>query len=404
MMFKIDGRIFHGFFLFLVSLLIGLSTGCSSNNFLENPASQRIAVMGALLIDGHGGEPLMDAVILINNGYIEKVGRAGNIDIPGGTRILDLGGSTILPGFINAHVHYGFSADNLKAWASGGVTTVRDEGLFSNHSIEEKLAWRKRIMNDPAYARLVTAGQMITVPGGYGSLTITSPENARQVVLDELLLGFDQIKVSLEDGYAGESGLARLTSDELAVIVETAHQAGTRVSGHITQAAYIKDMLDAGVDDIAHIAYDPISPDVIQRMVANDVILIPTFTVFRNYGASLDGCSANLRHFVNAGGKVALGNDYGGGPADFELGIPMFEIEMMTSAGMTPMEIIQAGTYHAAITVGLEKQIGTIETGKIADILVIAGNPLEDLRALKNIRLVIHNGTIITPISDPVSQ
>ena len=83
---------------------------------------------------------------------------------------------------------------------------------------------------------------------------------------------------------------------------------------------------------------------------------------------------------------VALGNDYGGGPGDFELGIPMFEIEMMTSAGMTPMQIIQAGTYHAAITVGLEDQIGTLEAGKIADILVVGGNPLVDLQKLTDIR------------------
>ncbi|MGA9397871.1 MAG: hypothetical protein WBV22_06380, partial [Anaerolineaceae bacterium] len=126
-----------------------------------------------------------------------------------------------------------------------------------------------------------------------------------------------------------------MTPDELAAITETAHQAGTRVSGHITESAYIEAMLDAGVDDIAHSAYDPIPPDIIRRMVAEDVILIPTFTVFRNYGASLDGCTANLSSFVKAGGSVALGNDYGGGPEEFELGIPMFEIEMMTSAGMT---------------------------------------------------------------------
>ncbi|MGB8253737.1 MAG: hypothetical protein WCF08_11040, partial [Anaerolineaceae bacterium] len=172
---------------------------------------------------------------------------------------------------------------------------------------------------------------MITVPGGYGSLIITSPEDARQAVNMELALGFEQIKVALEDGYAGESGLAKLTPDELATITETAHQAGTRVSGHITESAYIEAMLDAGVDDIAHSAYDPIPPDIIRRMVAEDVILIPTFTVFRNYGASLDGCTANLSSFVKAGGSVALGNDYGGGPEEFELGIPMFEIEMMTS-------------------------------------------------------------------------
>ncbi len=379
----------------LLCVWLILSTGCSSGSYaLEDSGVQRIAVIGGTLIDGHGGEPITNAVILINGERIEKVGIAGDFEIPAGTTILDVNGSTILPGFINAHVHNAFSEANLKAWAAGGVTTVRDESLGSK-PIAENMAWRESIKNDPTYARLISAGQMISVPGGYGSLTVTSPEKARQAVLDELDLGVDQIKVALEDGYAGESGLAKLTPEELAVIVETAHQAGTRVSGHITESAYIAAMLDAGVDDIAHSSYDLIPYDILQRMVDEDVIMIPTFTVFRNYGGELSGCILNLKNFVKAGGMVALGNDFGGGPGDFELGIPMFEIEMMALADMTPMQIIQAATYNAAITVGQEAQIGTLENGKIADILVVEGDPLADLQVLTNIRLVIHNGTII---------
>ena len=325
------------------------------------------------------------------------------VKIPRNTRIIDVSGSTILPGFINTHVHNAFSEENLKAWAAGGVTTVRDESLGSQ-PIAEKMAWRQTIKDNPIYARLISAGQIIAVPGGYGSLIITSPEEARQAVLDELNLGVDQIKVALEDGYAGESGLAKLTPEELSAIVETAHAAGVRVSGHITESAYIDAMLDAGVDDLAHSSYDMIPYNILQRMLAEDVILIPTFTVFRNYGGALDGCILNLKHFVEGGGMVALGNDYGGGPGDFELGIPMFEIEMMTSAGMTPMQIILAGTYHAAITVGMEEQIGTVEAGKIADILVVGGDPLVDLQKLTDIRLVIHNGTIIRDAAAAVDE
>lgn len=380
--------------LLLMSLMMGLSSGCGMSNIPINDGSQRIALVGGTLIDGRGGAPVMDAVILIQGERIEKVGAAGDIKIPDNARILDVSGATILPGFINTHVHNAFSEENLKAWAAGGVTTVRDESLGSQ-PIAEKLTWRQSIQNDPRYARLISAGQIISVPGGYGSLIVTSPEEARQAVLDELALGVDQIKVALEDGYAGESGLAKLTPEELSAIVETAHQAGTRVSGHITESAYIDAMLDAGVDDIAHSAYDMIPYNILQRMVTDKVILIPTFTVFRNYGGSLDGCILNLKHFVEMGGMVALGNDYGGGPGDFELGIPMFEIEMMISAGMTPMQIILAGTQNAAITVGLEDQIGTLEAGKLADILVVGGDPLLDLQALTEIQLVIHNGTII---------
>lgn len=92
---------------------------------------------------------------------------------------------------------------------------------------------------------------------------------------------------------------------------------------------------------------------------------------------------------------VALGNDYGGGPGDFELGIPMYEIEQMTAAGMTPIQIIIASTKNAASVVGLEKEIGTLEPGKVADLLVVDGNPLQNLKDLSNLRLVIHNGVVV---------
>lgn len=388
-------KIMHGLLLLLAGFLPVFSGGCGSSPARTTDGVERIALVGGTLIDGRGGEPIADAVILINGMLIEKVGVSGEFEIPDDTLILDVSGSTILPGFINTHVHHGFSEDNLKAWAAGGVTTVRDESLGDIQNIEEKLALRQGIKDNPIYARLISAGQMIAVPGGYGSLIINSPDEARQAVQAELELGFEQIKVALEDGYAGESGLPKLTPEELAAIVETAHQAGARVSGHITESAYIPAMLDAGVDDIAHSAYDLISFDVLQRMVDQGVILIPTFTIFRNYDGSVEGCVINLKNFVNAGGVVALGNDFDGGPGEFELGIPMFEIEMMSAAKMTPMQIILAGTYNGAITVGLEDQIGSIEEGKVADILVVGGDPLADLQSLTDIHFVIHNGTII---------
>jgi imidazolonepropionase-like amidohydrolase len=236
---------------------------------------------------------------------------------------------------------------------------------------------------------------MLTVPGGYGYLYVSSPEEARQKVFDELDAGADMIKVSLEDGYAGTQGLPKLTPEEMQAIVEAAHSRGRLVSGHITQAAYIQPMLEAGVDDIAHLPYDYISPATLQQMVDQGVYLTPTFTVFRNYGAPVSMLVQNLKRFVELGGKVALGNDYGGGPGDFELGLPMYEIQSMRLAGMTPMQIIVACTKNAAHVSQIENEVGTLEPGKFADILVLRGNPLEDLQALTDLRIVIHSGMII---------
>lgn len=314
--------------------------------------------------------------------------------VPAGVATVDVGGATILTGFINAHVHYAFDKAHLRAWAQGGVTTVRHESA-PVEQISNLKAFQAEISQDPHDARLVSFGSMLAVPGGYGQRNVSSAEEARKAVVDEIDEGVGGAKVALEDGYAGTSGLPKLTPEELKAIVETAHAHGILVSGHITQGTYLQAMLDAGVDDIAHLPFDSIAAETFQRMVAQGVYLTPTFTVFRNFGAPVGGSVDNLRQFVGLGGKVALGNDYGGGPGDFELGIPMYEIEMMSQGGMTPMQIVEASTKNAAHVIGLEKELGTLEAGKIADVLVVRDNPLADLQALTHVRLVIHDGAVI---------
>jgi len=382
--------------IFLVIIFLSSLSACGlpepAPTALAQPAT--LALINGTLIDGTGGEPVSGAVVLLAGHKILAVGAGDSLRVPAGVTTVDLGGATILPGFINAHVHYAFRKDNLKAWADGGVTTVRDEGAPPDQIAGLK-GFQAEINADPHYARLVSAGTMLAVPGGYGDLYVTSPEEARQAVLTEADQGVQAIKVALEDGYAGQHGLPKLTPEELKIIVTAAHERGLPVSGHITQGAYVQPMLDAGVDDIGHLAYDFLSPAIMQQMVERDVYWIPTFTVFRNYGAPATTLKNNLKMFVELGGKVALGNDYGGGPATFELGIPMYEVQMMSQSGMTPMQVILAGTMHAAHVLRMDEQIGSLEPGKFADILIVAGNPLEDLQALANVKMVIHNGVII---------
>jgi imidazolonepropionase-like amidohydrolase len=351
-------------------------------------------LVNGTLIDGTGAEPVPNAVVLIAGERILAVGPAEAVKVPAGVRKIDAGGAVILPGFINAHVHLAFDKTNLQAWALGGVTTVRDESVPADQIAQLKTL-RVSFGRDPQYARLISAGTMLAVPGGYGNLFVTSPEEARQAVWKEADEGVDAVKVALEDGYAGASGLPKLAPDELRAIVDAAHERGLPVSGHITQGAYLQPMLDAGVDDIAHVPYDLIPAASLEQMVRQGVYLIPTFTVFRNYGAPIIGCVSNLEQFIRLGGNVALGNDYGGGPGDFEMGIPMYEIQMMFDAGMPPMQIIVASTRNAAHVLRLDGEIGTLEPGKVADVLIVSGNPMDDLQSLNNIRMVIHYGTII---------
>jgi imidazolonepropionase-like amidohydrolase len=337
---------------------------------LSTGQATTLAIVGGMLIDGTGAGPVANAVILIAGDRIVAVGARSGVAVPDNARRIDVHGATILPGFINAHVHGGFTSANLETWAQGGVTTIRDESALPSSIVTLK-ELRAALAKDPQRARLVSAGTMLAVPGGYGQLTFNSVDEAIAVVDREFAQGVDAVKVALEDGYAGEHDLPKPTPEELAAIVA------------------------AGVDDSAHAPYDAVPDSVLRQMVAGGTYLVPTFTVFRNYGAPVEGCVDNVRRFVALGGRVVLGNDYAGGPGDFEGGIPMYEIETMREAGMTPMQIIESATSTAAAAVGLSKEAGTLQAGKAADVLVVEGDPLSDLETLRNIRLVIHAGAVI---------
>ena len=370
-----------------------------------------LALTHGTLIDGTGAAPVADATVLIGGDRIASAGPAATTSIPAGTRTIDLHGATILPGFIDAHVHQGFSESNLRAWAQGGVTTVRDEGA-PIAQIDGLKEFRARTSKDPQLARLISFGSMLTVPGGFGQRFANSVEGFRLAVEDEFEKGVDGVEITYEDGFddgytgtldgieiapkngpALRHGLPRPTAEELKAAVEAAHARGLPVSGHLTQGKYLDELLDAGVDDIAHLPTDEVSNDSLLRMAAADVYIVTTFTGLDNINAP--GQRDALMYVVKTGGKVVLGSDNGGGSADFEPGIPMSDLDQMAEAGLDPMDVLVASTRNAAHVCGLDGKVGTLTPGLAADILVVAGNPLDDLRALEQIRLVVHGGTII---------
>jgi imidazolonepropionase-like amidohydrolase len=350
------------------------------------------ALVNGVIVDGTGAAPVQNGVLVVKGQIITAVGPRTQVGVPADAEVIDVQGATILPGMINAHVHDAFDESRLKTWAWNGVTTVRDEGMRRQPSFETQMAIRDSVRLKPECARLVSAGYIMTVPGGYGSLEVTSPADARQKVFEQLDRGVDLIKLALEDGYAGASDLPKLSGEEISAIITAAHERGTLVSAHITQSLYWEIVAAAGVDDVAHVAYDPVPDTVLEMMVMKKITLVPTFTVFRNYNAPVSVCIDNLRRHVNKGGSVALGNDYGGGPGSFEDGIPFYELTCMQEAGMTNMSILLACTRYAAKVSHVDSILGTLEAGKIADVLVVRGDPLADLNALSRVRLVIHDG------------
>jgi imidazolonepropionase-like amidohydrolase len=365
----------------------------------ELESDKILALVNGTLIDGTGADPLPDATLVIQEGRIIAVGPRAEVNVPDDAQIIDVQGSTILPGFINAHVHLGFDKEKLEAWAQGGVTTVRDLGAFRSADLFSR---RDALLMDNGYARLVAAGPIVTVPEGYPmvpwgvkGLPVTSPEDAASKINELLDEGADVIKIAVESGYIFSEKIPVLSAEEAAAIVSVAHERGTVVSAHVTASQDLARALDAGVDDIAHMITNPLYDGLIEHMLENDVYWVPTLELWKNVGYGDRRAIANLAKFVEAGGKVALGTDYAGYNAEFDLGMPITEIELMQKAGMTPMHIIVAGTKNGAHVCNLDHELGTLEAGKIADVLVVDGDPLEDIHALAKIRMVLHNGVVI---------
>ena len=388
-------KVFCGVLIVLVFIACG-----TDRPEVDVPASAVLVLTGAALIDGTGADPLDDAVLAIDgNGEIVLVGQGEPRGIPETAVRIDAGDATILPGFINAHVHDAFSGERLEAWARAGITTVRDEAILdANAELADLIARRDSQWQDPRYARLITAGWMITAAGGYGWIGVESEAAARDFVNREIDEGADQIKVAVEDGIAGQTNRPVLPTAFLQAIVTEAHARGVPVSAHVTDSRFLETAVNCGVDDAAHATWDRAADAVFQQMIARGIIMVPTLTVFDAYG-SLAGAAENVRRFATLGGTVALGNDYTAIPQNrfdhFELGMPLHEIECMSRAGMSPMQIIVAATRNAAQACGLSDELGTLATGKTADILVVKGNPLDRLDALADVRLVVHRGVII---------
>ncbi|MEW6337163.1 MAG: amidohydrolase family protein [Acidobacteriota bacterium] len=360
---------------------------------------ERVLVLsGGALIDGMGGAPLENAVVVIRGERVVAVGRAGEVAIPSRATVVELRGASVLPGIINAHVHSGYRESRLAAWAHDGVTTVRDLCGPEDYALVDRLS------TDPSLARVIAAGPFVTVPGGYpivpwgvtNAVTATTAEEARTAVNRLVDGGADLIKIAIESGADFGRWIPTLSLEQGTAVTEAAHARWVPVSAHVTTSSDLPRALDAGVDDIAHMVVDDPSDALIARVVRDNVIWVPTLELWHWVDAGhRTRAVANLRRFVRAGGTVALGTDFNGYDAPFQLGMPIIEMELMQEAGMTPMQIIVAATSRAAWACNRQNDLGRVAPGWIADLIVVDGDPLEDIHALQNVRLVVRSGTII---------
>jgi imidazolonepropionase-like amidohydrolase len=370
-----------------------------------------LVLLGAALIDGTGAPPLRDAAVAISGGRIAAVGRAGELAYSADTPVRELPGATILPGFVNAHAHtVSLSDDELRAWARAGVLTVRDLG----GPLAGSVARRDRVAaaDDPSLPRLLVAGPLLNVPGSFSTQVygvtdrialVTGAADARRETAAILDGGADLIKLAVSG--RTDVSWAELSDAELAAIVETARARGAHVAAHVDRASALRRAVEAGVSSVAHSPRDRIPDALIAAMVEAGAGMVPTIAVYeglaRDRGNLVEWRRViqpvlydNLRRFAAAGGLLALGDDYGGA-SGMTVGMPSAEIGHWLAAGLTPMQVIVAATGDGAKLLGLEGVTGTIAPGMAADILVVDGDPLEEIDALVRPVLILHGGEVV---------
>ena len=433
-----------------------------------------LAISGGQLIDGYGGLPEHNAVVLVAGDRIVEVGNVDTVTIPDGVKTLDVIGMTILPGLWESHGHLfhigegdpasfplkfkaqagDIMADAARISLLAGITTFRDTG----GPIQEQLALRADIEAGKLPGpRLFLAGPILhqrdpDKPNIRRDYLVGSPEEAKQVTLDVIGLGVDQVKVY---------GFWDL--DILKVIVDTAHKAGLGVDADVRHINAYRTAIEAGVDRMHHVfTADPLSdykdedirlmvrgikpvptgpranilrgpfivPTIEMRNAYVRVFAFPEFTdhprfrrqyseevyahlrwSWSNPNAVPWGIGAperikvakrKLKTFIEAGGReqIVAGTDAG---SPFNVHSPLTrEMQHYLEAGLTPMEVIQSATLRAAQLQGVEKDLGTVTVGKLADMVIVDGDPLQDITLLQHkIVLVIKGGEVYVPDSAP---
>ncbi len=404
-------------------------------------AAQPVALVADRVINGVADRASTGTVVVVEGERILAVGERSVI--PDGATLVELPGRTLMPGFINCHEHplmYGDDYQNAHLQASSaykalmglaalqrmlmaGWTSVRVMGdadvFYANQDI------RKTVDAGVFVApRLTGAAHYLSITGGGGDmnfispeqhvavdgLVVDGPEEVRKAVRNEIKYGSDWIKLLVTGAYMSVGDDPRnvaFSPEELEAAVSEANRHGVPVAAHAHAAEGIRQAVAAGVRSVEHGTF--IDGEGIRMMAERGTFLVPTIYVGDYYaeGDKLraqdkqDDYAANQRgRFLAAVGrahregvKVAVGVDLGGymtDPAAF-----VREMAVLVEAGFTPMQAIQAGTRVGAQLLGWDDRLGTVEAGKLADLVAVAGNPLDDMKALESVEFVMIGGRIV---------
>jgi imidazolonepropionase-like amidohydrolase len=398
---------------------------------------------GGKLIDGTGEGPVAGATVIIRDQRIEAVTTRTADDWPQDAQIIDVSGMTILPGLIDCHDHmamHGYdlarrwgidepqstrtlrTAKVLQETLGAGYTAVRDAAGLD---VGFKRAIDEGLIPGP---RLVVSLCIISPIGGIGDRVspsgfsccvpndpllpdgvVNSLADVRPVVRRVVRAGADVIKCATTGGASSRPGHGPLDGafnlDEMQALTDEAHALDRRVMCHALGGRGLQIAIEAGVDSIEHGCYLDEEPELLDTMAQRGIFFVPTFAVYDFHRKSAmphvrerahelqEHHAESLRRAFSAGVKIAAGTDAGGH------GHPSnaLEIECLVKAGLTPLQALRAATGWAAECLGRESDFGTVKKGKLADLIVVAGDPLDDVKILQQperIALVLKGGEV----------
>ena len=408
----------------------------------QTPAAPSVIVLkAARMFDGRSGATVANAVVVVEGSRIREIG--AGIPVPSGATVVDLGDATLLPGFIDAHMHLTFDAgedyvysffedlrrtvpeDALRAGGSAkklleaGFTTVRNVGAFDDVDVGLRNAIAKGYVPGP---RMLVSRYPLGAIGGHCDRTgfppntfgpewgpekgkLSGAAEARQAVRLQIKYGADVIKMCVSGGVLSlgdDVSAPQMTDEEIAAAVDEAHRLGRKTAAHAHGDLAARAAVKAGIDSIEHGSF--MTDETLALMKAKGTYLVPTLLVGEwvvrpeakfppNIAAKAKAAVAvrsdMFRRALKAGVKIAFGTD-----AAFSYGIQAREFALMTGLGMTNAAALRAAGPAAADLLGLSALIGTLEKGKEADIVAVPGDPLADIHATERVFFVMKGGKI----------
>lgn len=432
----------------IVAVVFAFQVGGIFAQNLGKPGEQTgkgtVILKAARIIDGTGKAPIKNGLVVIEDNKITAVGTSDNVRIAANAKVIDLGDATIMPGFIDAHTHiigrvlgdsegqnalfrdydsFGaiLAVGNAQKTLMAGFTTIRNVGAANFDDLALRKAINEGWIVGP---RMLTAGHSLGITGGHCDENGYKPgmadgdyktgiadgvDQVRTAVRYQIKYGADLIKTCATGGVLSEGdavGVQQYSFEEMKAMVDEAKQHERKVAAHAHGAEGIKVATRAGVASIEHGSF--LDLEGAKLMKKNGTFLVPTLMAgeaVENLANKkfLTGLRAEksyaaataMRNMIKIAVEnnllIALGTDSGVIPH----GTNGHEFTLMVNwGGMKPLDAITAGTLNGAKLLGLDKTIGSLEVGKYADIVVVKGNPLENIKLLENVDFVMKNGVV----------